>query len=105
MEWNTAFQETVLGETTPLPVTLQQKDLRAEYSTQTPYRSAALYNVFVMKQTASDVFDQFERVANIAADKSNEAYYKVCEKNNDSPIRKDKINHYQEILGEAKTRK
>src|SRR5699024_5140287 len=101
MEWNADFQETVLGETTPLPVTLQQKDLRLEYSTQTPYRSAALYNVFVMEQTAADVFDQFERVANVAADKCNEAYYKDCEKNNVSPIKKVKVIRYQDLLDYA----
>jgi len=101
MEWNADFQETVLGETTPLPVTLQQKDLRLEYSTQTPYRSAALYNVFVMKQTAADVFNQFERVTNVAADKCNEAYYKVCEKNNVSPIGKVKVIRYQDLLDYA----
>jgi arginine utilization protein RocB len=36
MEWNLSLQETVMGERTPLPVTLQQKDLRSEYSVQTP---------------------------------------------------------------------
>src|SRR5699024_2131075 len=98
MEWNADFHEPVLVETTPLPVTLQQKDLRFEYSTQTPYRSAALYNVFVMEQTAADVFDQFERVANVAADKCNESYYKVCEKNNVSPIAKVSVIRYQDLL-------
>ena len=28
MEWNELFRETDLGETTPLPVSLQQKDLK-----------------------------------------------------------------------------
>src|SRR5690625_4991817 len=51
-----------------------------------------------MKQTAADVFDQFERVANVTADKCNEAYYKVCEKNNVSPIGKVKVIRYQDLL-------
>ena len=63
MEWNDAFQETVLGETTPLPLTLQQTDLRLEYSTQTPYRSSALYNIFTFKRSAGDVFNIYENVA------------------------------------------
>lgn len=104
MEWNPDFQETVLGETTPLPVTLQQKDLRLEYSTQTPYRSSALYNIFVMKQTAADVFDQFERVVNIAADKCNDAYHKVCQKNNVNPIGKIKVIRYRDLLEHATTK-
>src|SRR5690606_11959335 len=54
MEWNPSFRETDLGESTPLPVSLQQKDLQTQYSTQTPYRASALYNVFLLKRTASE---------------------------------------------------
>ncbi|GAB3064579.1 M20/M25/M40 family metallo-hydrolase [Virgibacillus ainsalahensis] len=101
MEWNDLFQETVLGETTPLPITLQQNDLRAEYSTQTPYRSAALYNIFSMKREAAEVFDLFERVANDAADKCNEDYYQVCNKYNVEPIGKVKVIRYKDLLNYA----
>src|SRR5699024_1531166 len=34
MEWNDAFSESIFGETTPLPVTLSQMDLKDDYSTQ-----------------------------------------------------------------------
>src|SRR5699024_9082930 len=54
MEWNDAFSESVLGETTPLPVTLSQMDLKDDYSTQTSSRTAALYNVFMMEQNAKE---------------------------------------------------
>ncbi len=101
MEWNDRFQETILGETTPLPVTLQQKDLRLEYSTQTPYRSAALYNVFLMKQNAAEIFNTFEQTAIEAADQCNEAYHNVCQRNNVAPIGKVKVIRYKELLDYA----
>ncbi|WP_088041751.1 M20/M25/M40 family metallo-hydrolase [Bacillus sp. EAC] len=98
MEWNDEFQETVYGEQTPLPVTLQQKDLRSEYSTQTPYRSAALYNVFLMKRNAKEMFNLFEKVANEAVEECNLVYSNLCEKHNVEPIGKVKVIKYEEIL-------
>lgn len=98
MEWNDLFQETDLGETTPLPVTLQQTDLRLLYSTQTPYRSSALYNIFSMKRSAAEVFDLFGKVAEIAADKCNDSYAAVCRKNQVPPIGKVKVLRYKELL-------
>lgn len=101
MEWNDSFQETVLGETTPLPVTLQQTDLRLLYSTQTPYRSSALYNIFMMKRSAKEIFDIFESVAQTAVAKCNEAYKKICEKNNVEPIGKVQVIRYKDLLNYA----
>ena len=79
MEWNPSFRETDLGESTPLPVSLQQKDLKTQYSTQTPYRAAALYNVFLMKRNAAEIMDLFEEVAKEAMAACNEAYKKMCD--------------------------
>ncbi|WP_067727722.1 M20/M25/M40 family metallo-hydrolase [Oceanobacillus damuensis] len=101
MEWNDLFQETVLGETTPLPVTLQQTDLRLHYSTQTPYRSSALYNIFLMKHSASEAFNIFKKVAETAAEKCNEAYEHICKKHNVEPIGKVKVIRYKELLAYA----
>ncbi|WP_339227489.1 M20/M25/M40 family metallo-hydrolase [Oceanobacillus sp. FSL K6-2867] len=101
MEWNDLFQETALGETTPLPVTLQQTDLRLLYSTQTPYRSSALYNIFMMKRGAKDVFDLFETVAQTAANKCNEVYKGICKKQNVEPIGKVKVIRYKDLLNYA----
>jgi len=98
MEWNDVFQETVLGEKTPAPVTLQQKDLKLEYSTQTPYRSTALYNVFLMKRNASEIMDLFERVANEAANDCNTVYLKSCQKHQVEPIGKVRVIRYQDLL-------
>lgn len=101
MEWNDSFSETVHGETTPLPLTLQQTDLSLEYSTQTPYRSLALYNIFVMKRDAREVFDIFEKVANVAAERCNQDYEAICKKHNVKPIGKVKVISYKELLDYA----
>ena len=98
MEWNDLFQETVLGETTPLPITLQQTDLRLHYSTQTPYRSSALYNIFLMKRSASEVLDIFEKVAQTAAEKCNYEYEKICNKHQVKSIGKVKVIRYKDLL-------
>lgn len=97
MEWNAHFQETVLGESTPLPVTLQQTDLRLNYSTQTPYRSSALYNIFVMKRTASEVFHIFEQVAVQAAEKCNRHYLEICKQQQVEPIGQVRVIRYKEL--------
>ena len=101
MEWNETFQETVLGETTPLPVTLQQTDLRLNYSTQTPYRSSALYNVFVMKRTASEVFQLFEQVALKASEKCNQHYQEICKRQAVQPIGQVRVIRYKELVDYA----
>ncbi|RKQ37276.1 M20/M25/M40 family metallo-hydrolase [Oceanobacillus halophilus] len=98
MEWNDLFQETVLGEQTPLPVVLQQTDLRLRYSTQTPYRSSALYNIFLFKRSATDIFELFESVANRAAKKCNEDYLKICKKHQVKPIGDVKVIKYKDLL-------
>src|SRR5699024_653656 len=101
MEWNDVFKETVFGESTPLPVTLQQTDLRLHYSTQTPYRSSAFYNIFVMQRNASEVFHLFERVANQAADKCNTHYKAICKREDVTPIGQVKVIRYKELLDYA----
>ncbi|MEH7389948.1 M20/M25/M40 family metallo-hydrolase [Bacillus sp. JJ1474] len=98
MEWNPGFQESVLGEKTPLPVTLQQKDLKLEYSTQTPYRAAALYNVFLMKKNASEIMNLFEEVAQEAARACNEAYKKICLGQGVAPVGEVRVLRYEELL-------
>ena len=97
MEWNPRFRETELGESTPLPVSLQQKDLKTQYSTQTPYRASALYNVFLLKRTASEVMDLFEEVAEEAMTACNEAYQKICERENVEGVGKVRVIRYEEL--------
>jgi arginine utilization protein RocB len=101
MEWNSKFQETVMGETTPLPVTLQQKDLKLEYSAQTPYRAAALYNVFLMKRNAAEIMGIFENVAIEAAKACNQAYIEVCIEHSVEPVGEVRVLRYEELLKHA----
>jgi len=101
MEFNPSFKETVLGETTPLPVSLQQKDLKMEYSAQTPYRATAMYNVFLMKQNAADIMNVFEKVANEAATDCNVNYQTVCAREGVEPVGKIQVLRYEELLKHA----
>jgi arginine utilization protein RocB len=101
MEWNSSFQETVLGEKTPLPVTLQLKDLKMEYSVQTPYRAAALYNVFLMKRNAAEIMDVFEKIAVDAARACNVAYTKVCTEQEVEPVGEVRVLRYEDLLKHA----
>ncbi|WP_144555360.1 M20/M25/M40 family metallo-hydrolase [Bacillus sp. X1(2014)] len=101
MEWNLSLQETVMGETTPLPVTLQQKDLKLEYSVQTPYRSSALYNVFLMERNAEEIMDIFEKVASNAARACNKAYIEVCKEQSVDPVGEVRVLRYEALLKHA----
>ncbi|MEH7332365.1 M20/M25/M40 family metallo-hydrolase [Neobacillus drentensis] len=101
MEWNPMLQERDLGETTPLPVTLQQKDLKLEYSVQTPYRASALYNVFLMKRNADEIMRIFEKVAKSAAEACNEAYKRVCRELSAEPVGSVRVLRYEDLLKHA----
>lgn len=101
MEWNPIFRETDLGESTPLPVSLQLKDLKMEYSTQTPYRAAALYNVFLLKRTASEVMEIFEQVALEAMMACNQSYKQMCEREKVQGVGEVKVLRYEALLEHA----
>ncbi|MFL6518548.1 MAG: M20/M25/M40 family metallo-hydrolase, partial [Bacillus sp. (in: firmicutes)] len=101
MEWNSSLQETVMGEKTPLPVTLQQKDLKIEYSAQTPYRAAALYNVFLMERNAEEIMDIFEKVAINSAGTCNKAYMEVCKEQFVDPVGEVCVLRYDALLKHA----
>ena len=101
MEWNLSLQEKEMGETTPLPVTLLQKDLRLEYSVQTPYRSAALYNVFLMKRNAEEIMEIFERIALDAASACNESYRSICLKQSVKPVGKVDVLRFNDLQSYA----
>lgn len=101
MEWNPLFNETDRDERTPLPVSLQQKDLKTQYSTQTPYRAVALYNVFLMKKTASDIMNLFEKVAQEAAKRCNESYKALCRHEQVGGIGDVRVIRYKDLLAYA----
>ncbi|WP_075983280.1 M20/M25/M40 family metallo-hydrolase [Bacillus massilinigeriensis] len=98
MEWNKEFQETEMGESTPLPVTLQQKDLKKEYSVQTPYRASALYNVCLLKRNAAEIMDIFEETATQAANACNQAYQRICHVEGVPPIGEVQVFRFEKLL-------
>ena len=98
MEWNSLFRETDLGESTPLPVSLAQKDLKLSYSTQTPYRAISLYNVFLFKRTASEVMDLFEQVATESMNALNTDYQKICQREVIKGVGEVKVLRYEQLL-------
>lgn len=97
MEWNERFEETDYDETTPLPVSLQLKDLKEQYSTQTPYRATSLFNVFLMKRSASEIMDIFEEVTKEAMVKCQSNYDALCERKQVAGIGKIKTIRYEEL--------
>ncbi|MFC2949728.1 M20/M25/M40 family metallo-hydrolase [Virgibacillus sediminis] len=99
MEWNPNFREADLGEETPLPISLRQKDLMTmEYSTQTPYRAQILYNVFLMKRSAQEVMDLFRREAKEAAAECNRKYQAICKRENVDPVGEVQVLGYEELI-------
>ncbi|WP_147802598.1 M20/M25/M40 family metallo-hydrolase [Alkalicoccus halolimnae] len=97
MEWNPAFREKDLGETTPLPVSLQLRDLKLKYSTQTPYRAASLYNVFTMKKDAASIMDTFTEVVEKAMERCNNDYRKLCEREDVRGVGDTKVIRYEDL--------
>ncbi|CAM3271958.1 M20/M25/M40 family metallo-hydrolase [Filibacter tadaridae] len=98
MEWNNLFEETSHGETTPLPVSLQQKDLKSEYSAQTPYRAAALYNVFLMNRSAAEIMDLFELTALRSMSDCNAAYRQICDREGVDVVGDIRVMRYEQLL-------
>jgi arginine utilization protein RocB len=103
-EFNDAFRETSFGETAPLPVTLEQRDLRVGYSTQTPFRTSILTNVFVMERSAADVLEIYERVAREAAAACTERYREICEREGIEPVGAVRVLRFEELVSVARSR-
>jgi arginine utilization protein RocB len=78
MEWNPSFREEKFGEKTPLPVSLQLRDLKTEYSTQTPYRAASLFNVFTLEKDAGEILGIFEDTVKKAMERCSRDYKALC---------------------------
>jgi len=65
-EYNAALQETSLGEQTPPVTCLYSRDLKPQYSVQTPYKSASYYNLFLMARRPSEVLQCARTEAKVA---------------------------------------
>ncbi|ADI00402.1 M20/M25/M40 family metallo-hydrolase [Salisediminibacterium selenitireducens] len=62
MEWNPVFSETVYEEENTLPVTLSAKDMKKEYSVQTPAYMYSMFNLLILKQGPDEVMAGFRQV-------------------------------------------
>lgn len=101
MEWNDQFLEEDYGEITPLPVSLQLKDLKEQYSTQTPYRAVTMYNVFMMKRSAGEVMTIFEEVAKKAMAKCQDHYQLICQRQGVEEIGNIQVLRFEELFAYA----
>ncbi|MGX9134477.1 M20/M25/M40 family metallo-hydrolase [Rummeliibacillus sp. JY-2-4R] len=97
MEWNDKFLESEFGEFTPLPVSLQLKDLKEQYSTQTPYKAVALYNVFLMNRSPKEIMSIFEEVATTAMEKCQSRYDAICKNQNIEGLGKIRVIRFEAL--------
>ncbi|MYL32648.1 M20/M25/M40 family metallo-hydrolase [Pontibacillus yanchengensis] len=74
LELNEAFIETVGDETTPPPVSLMQRDLKEEYSVQTPQTAVAMYNVLYLKQSVKELNEKLLQAAYKASEHTTAHY-------------------------------
>ncbi|WP_181350017.1 M20/M25/M40 family metallo-hydrolase [Thalassobacillus sp. CUG 92003] len=79
LELNEIFIEESDSEKTPPPVSLMQRDLKEEYSVQTPQAAVAMYNVLYMKQSISELNDKLLQAAKRAGRRSIEHYFDKAE--------------------------
>lgn len=75
MELNESFIEKVGAERTPPPISLMQRDLKYEYSVQTPQAAVAMYNVLYMKQTIQSLNEKLLQAAQRARAKIINHYH------------------------------
>lgn len=101
MEYHPAFTEEVYGEKTPLPVCLKTYDLKKDYSTQTSNHAAALYNVFLMKQNATEIMATFKSIAEEAMQQCQAQYDDICNRENVEPVGTIQTMKYEALLAYA----
>ncbi|RYG73189.1 M20/M25/M40 family metallo-hydrolase [Lentibacillus lipolyticus] len=101
MEYVPDFMEEVYGERTPLPVCLKTYDLKQDYSTQTSNHAAAFYNVFLMKNNASDIMTTFRNIANESMEDCQQQYEDICHRENVQPVGNIKVLDYSELIDYA----
>ncbi|UFT97699.1 M20/M25/M40 family metallo-hydrolase [Radiobacillus kanasensis] len=75
LELNESFIEVVGDEVTPPPVSLMQRDLKEEYSVQTPTSAVAMYNLLYLQQSVEDINQKLLNAAKQAA-KGIEIHFK-----------------------------
>ncbi|WP_173916227.1 M20/M25/M40 family metallo-hydrolase [Halobacillus sp. Marseille-Q1614] len=106
LELNEAFIEEVDEDRTPPPISLMQKDLKEEYSVQTPQAAVTMYNVLFMKQSINEINEKLLNAAERAKKNIIEHYYKQSAyylKNDQKSSFEPKIQvlTYQQLYEEA----
>lgn len=86
IEYHTRFQEYFEDEETPLPVSLRVTDIKQHYDVQTPFRSVALFNLFLFKRHANELFDLFNNAVAQGLDKGLSAYQQRIAKTDVKPL-------------------
>ncbi|SFF46741.1 Arginine utilization protein RocB [Paenibacillus algorifonticola] len=67
MELNTSYIEKVETDITPPPTNLLLRSLKNDYSVQTPYRAAAMFNLLMLERTLEETIESLLATANQAA--------------------------------------
>lgn len=97
MSWNPKFRETLYDETSPLPVTVLQRDVKMEYSAQTPYRAVSMFNVFLLERNAEETMQLFEETAREALHKMSRDYVEMCTREGIEPVNEVKVFRFEEL--------
>lgn len=101
IEYSDTFKESFDGESTPFPVSLLVQDIKHHYDVQTPFRSVALFNLFLFKQHANAIFAQFNQAVQRAVDKGFNAYLTRLHSEGITPQFNINVMTYHELLSYA----
>ncbi|MEQ6376531.1 M20/M25/M40 family metallo-hydrolase [Bacillaceae bacterium S4-13-58] len=107
IELSENFVEENYGEKTPPPVSLMQRDLKEEYSVQTPVGAVAMYNMFYMQQSLQDLTNKLLEAANQASLEITKHYHSKVkafhqnEKGLEAPKMNIKVLSYEELYKET----
>lgn len=107
LELNEAFIEKIEDEVTPPPVSLMQRDLKENYSVQTPHAAITMYNVLYLKQTFKEINDKLLTGAKAAAGEIEKYIHEKA--NNFASVADDftmpafnvNVIMYEDLYGEA----
>ncbi|QLK86741.1 M20/M25/M40 family metallo-hydrolase [Staphylococcus sp. 17KM0847] len=86
IEYHSRFQESFEDEHTPMPVSLRVSDIKQQYDVQTPFRSVALFNMFLFKRNADELFQQFNTAVLEGMKKGVKHYQQRIAQENIAPL-------------------
>lgn len=111
LELNESFIEKTGDEVTPPPVSLMLRDLKEEYSVQTPQAAVSMYNVLYLKQSMDDITEKLLLAANRAGKQITNHYQEKAEifrqhtnNNGEFPKMDVRVIMYQDLYDEAVSR-